>query len=324
MKRAIGLLGALALAAAAAAGPAVPADGLALIPPDALAVGQVRLDRLKSSAVSAGIFHETDAVSADGKAAEFLRDAGLDPKTDVDTAVFSLTSQGTSETGPLVIFEGRFHPEALAAATASRGAARVDAAPFPYYRLPARPGETAHEAGAVAYVSPTLVLAGSEPALLHALDAYAAGTAGLAPHSFVSDALARVDTRSAAWAIVDAARLQRLHPATEHEGRDGAAAQLAGALRSLSLVTFQADVSSSAVSISATGVTSDEDTRQNLEDVLRGMLAAWRMSAQDKNPELVSAIRKIRVSRTDDGVTIAGDVPMSAFHSPTRESSPSK
>jgi hypothetical protein len=284
------------------------------VPSDAVAVGQVRFDRLKSSSVSAGLFHETDAVSADGKAARFLADAGLDPKKDVDSAVFSLTSAGgTGEAGPLVVFEGRFHPEALAAATASRGAVRVDASPLPYYRLPSRAGERAHEAGAVAYVSPTVVIAGSEPALLHALDAYAAGTAGLPPHSFVSDALGRVDTHSAAWAIVDAARIQRLHPPGAHEGGDSPAAQLAGALRSLSLVTFQADVSGTSVSISATGVASDEETRQNLEDVLRGMLAAWRMSAQSNNPELVSAIRKIKVSRTDDGVMISGDVPASAF-----------
>ena len=315
MKRPIVLLCAFvsAIAAGASALPAPPADGLALVPPDALAVGRVRFDRLKSSAAAAGLFHETDAVSADGKAAQFLHDAGLDPKKDVDSAVFSLTSQGGSEAGPLVAFEGRFHPDALAAATLSRGAVRVDAAPFPYYRLPAHPGEHTHDAGAVAFVSPALVLAGSEPALLHALDAYAAGTAGLPPHSFVSDALARVDTRSAAWAIVDAARIQRLHPASPHEGGDSPAVQLAGALRSLSLVTFQADVSSSTVSISATGVSSDEETRQNLEDVLRGMLAAWRMSAQSKNPELVSAIRKIRVSRTDDGVTISGDLPTEVF-----------
>jgi hypothetical protein len=81
----------------------------------------------------------------------------------------------------------------------------------------------------------------------------------------------------------------------------------------LSLVTFQADVTESAVTISASGVASDEETRQNLEDVLRGMLAAWRMSAQSKNPELVSAIRKIKVSRTGDGVTIAGELPTSVF-----------
>ena len=300
-------------ASAAVAATAPPSDGLDLVPSDALAVGQVRFDRLKSSPASAGLFKETDAVSADGKASQFLHDAGLDPKKDVDSAVFSLTSDGGKDAGPLVIFEGRFHPDALAAATASRGATRIDAAPMPYYRLPERTGEHGHEAGAVAYVSPTLVLAGSEKALLHALDAYAAGRAGLPPHSFVSDALSRVDTKSAAWAVLDTARLEQLHPPASHETSESPAVQLAGALRSLSLVTFQANVSNAAVSISATGVTSDEETRQNLEDVLRGMLAAWRMSAQPKNPDLVSAIRKIRVTRTDDGVKIAGDIPADVF-----------
>jgi len=310
-------LSALALAAVlAAAIPALasapaPAAGLDLIPSDALAVGQVRFDRLKTSAASAGLFHEADAVSADGNASRFLKDAGLDPKHDVDSAVFCLTSVAGKDPAPLVVFEGRFHPDALAAASVTRGAVRIDAAPLPYYRLPARAGEHAHEAGAVAFLSPTLVVAGSEPALLHALDVYSAGTAGLPAKGFVSDAVGRVDTHSAVWAVVDTARLQQLHrPAPS---ADGTAAQLAATLRSLSLLTFQANVSESAVSVSASGFAPDEETRQNLEDVLRGVLAAWRMSAQSKNPELVSAIRKIRVAQTGDGVTISGDLPMETF-----------
>jgi len=194
----------------------------------------------------------------------------------------------------------------------------VDAAPLPYYRLPTHAGEASHETGAVAFVSAHLVLAGTETALLHALDAYSAGSAGLPAHSFISDALSRVDRQSAAWAVVDTARLQQLHPASGHPGGDGPAAQITGVLRSLSLVAFQANVSERIVSVSATGLAADEETRQNLEDMLRGLLAAWRMSAQEKEPELVSAIRKIRVTRTDDGVTISGDIPVDAFHAPAK------
>ena len=318
MKRSVALLlaaaiGALALPAFAA--PPVPGDALALIPSDALAVGQIRFDKLKSSGASAGLFHETDAISSDGKASQFLHDAGLDPKRDVDTATLSLSSSDGKQAGPLVVFEGRFDPAALAAATVSRGGARVDAAPLPYYRLPAHAGETAHETGAVAFVSGNLVIAGTETALLHALDAYAAGSSGLPAHSFLSDALSRVDRQSSAWAVLDTTRLQQLHP-SGHPGGDGPAAQITGVLRSLSLVAFQANVSDRFVSVSATGLASDEETRQNLEDMLRGLLAAWRMSAQEKEPDLVSAIRKIRVTRNDDGVTISGDIPVDAFHGP--------
>jgi len=317
MKRSMASLFVLAAAFAAAlpawGAPPVPGDALALVPADALAVGQVRFDKLKTSAAAAGILHETDAISADGKASQFLHDAGLDPKRDVDTATFALSASGGAESAPLVIFEGRFDPAALSAATASRGGARVDAAPLPYYRLPAKAGEAQHATGAVAFVSAKVVIAGTESALLHALDAYSAGTAGLPAHSFLSDALSRVDRHAAAWAVVDTARMQQMHPPSAHETHDGPAAQLTNALRSLSLVAFQADVSDRVVSVSATGLAADEETRQNIEDVLRGLLAAWRMSAQEKNPELVSAIRKIRVTRNDDGVTIAGDLPVGAF-----------
>jgi hypothetical protein len=320
MKRSLRLvlaaaIGALTLPLLAA--PPAPGDALALVPSDALAVGQVRFDKLKSSAASAGLLHETDAISSDGKASQFLHDAGLDPKRDVDTATLSLSSTDGKQAGPLVVFEGRFDPAALSAATMSRGGTRVDSAAFPYYRLPAHAGEQSHETGAVAFVSGKVVIAGTETALLHALDAYAAGSAGLPAHSFLSDALSRVDRQSAAWAVVDTARLQQLHPSA-HSNADGPAAQITSALRSLSLVAFQANVSDRMVSVSATGLAADEETRQNLEDMLRGLLAAWRMSAQEKEPDLVAAIRKIRVTRTDDGVTISGDIPVDAFHTPAK------
>jgi hypothetical protein len=319
MKRSLRLvlaaaIGALTLPVLAA--PPAPGDALALVPSDALAVGQVRFDKLKSSGASAGLLHETDAISSDGKASQFLHDAGLDPKRDVDTATLSLSSSDGKQAGPLVVFEGRFDPTALSAATMSRGGTRVDSAAFPYYRLPAHAGEQPREAGAVAFVSRKVVIAGMETALLHALDAYAAGSAGLPARSFLSDALSRVDRQSAAWAVVDTARLQQLHPSSSHGSSEGPAAQITSALRSLSLVAFQANVSERVVSVSATGLAADEETRQNLEDMLRGLLAAWRMSAQEKEPDLVAAIRKIRVTRNDDGVTISGDIPVGAFHAP--------
>lgn len=316
MKRSLRLVlaGAIAaLALPAFAAPPVPGDALALVPSDALAVGQIRFDKLKSSAASAGLFHETDAITSDGKASQFLHDAGLDPKRDVDTATLSLSSSDGKQASPLVVFEGRFDPAALSAATLARGGTRVDAAPLPYYRLPTHAGEQPLEIGAVAFVSARVVIAGTEKALLHALDAYAAGSAGLPGRSFLTDALSRVDRQSAAWAVVDTARLQQLHPSSGHQNAEGPAAQITSALRSLSLVAFQANVSERVVSVSATGLAADEETRQNLEDMLRGLLAAWRMSAQEKQPDLVAAIRKIHVTRSDEGVTISGDIPVDAF-----------
>ena len=72
---------------------------------------------------------------------------------------------------------------------------------------------------------------------------------------------------------------------------------------------MQANVERDALAIKATGLSADEETRQLLEDALRGVTAAWRLAAQDKHPELVATIRKFKVERDGEGVTISGTIP---------------
>ena len=120
----------------------------------------------------------------------------------------------------------------------------------------------------------------------------------------------RVDPKSSVWIVVDAARMRGLKEASaRHESADGPAAAVYSALRSVSWIVFQANLSSGGVDVRATGFSSDEDARQNIEDVLRGMIAAWRMAVQSKSPELVSALRKFTISRDAEGVTISGRLP---------------
>lgn len=313
----------LVLGSAAAplfAAPSAPKSGLALVPPDSLAVAVVNLDQLRASNLAPSLFHEADEITVDGKAAAFLKEAGLDPKRDVDTAVFSLSAGGREEAQPLVAFEGRFDPAALSAATLSRGGKRVDAS-VPYFRLPdsSDSKEHRHGPGAVAFLSPRVILAGSEPAVLHALDLYSAGRAGLSAKGPIGGMVAKIDPKSSAWVVVDAARTRELKEASaQHESGEGPAAAVYSALRSVSWVVFQASLSSGGVEVKATGISSDEEARQNIEDVLRGMIAAWRMAVQSKNPELVSALRKFNVSRDAEGVTISGKLPAELFKSAKR------
>ncbi len=324
MKTARLLLSCLSIFASAAVplfgAPAAPQSGLALVPSDSIAVAVVSLDRLRSSDLAPSLFHEADEITVDGKAAAFLKDAGLDPKRDVDVAVFSLCAGGRDEAQPLVAFEGRFDPASLSAATASRGGTRIDGA-IPYFRLPASADSKGHrgDPGAVAFLSSRVVLAGSEPALLHALDLYSSGRSGLPSKGALGGMVAKVDPASSAWVVVDAARARELKEASaSHESAEGPAATVYSALRSVSWVVFQANLSSGGVDVKATGLSSDEDARQNIEDVLKGMIAAWRMAVQSKSPELVSALRKFTVTRDNQGVTIAGRIPAELFKTAKR------
>jgi hypothetical protein len=298
------------IAAAVFAAPAQPANALAAVPPDSIAVAQVRLDQLRSSDLAPSLLHQADEITVDGKAAAFLKEAGLDPKRDIDVAVFSLSGSGRGNAGPLIALEGRFDPASLSAATLARGATKVDA-PTPYLRLPHSDAKGHDgEPGAIAFLSSGLILAGSEPALLHALDFYAKGRySGLAPGPLAAMA-AHVDSRSSAWAVVDAARARELHGgAMPNASAEGPAASVYAALRSVSWITFQANLSSGGVDVKATGLSSDEEARQNIEDVLRGMLGAWRMAVESKNPDLLAALRKFNVTRDHEGVTISGKIP---------------
>ncbi|MGH9442511.1 MAG: hypothetical protein ACRD16_09570 [Thermoanaerobaculia bacterium] len=304
------------------ASPAAPQGGLALVPPDSLAVAVVSLERLRASNVAPSLFHQADEITVDGKASAFLKDAGLDPKRDVDSVVFSLSAGAHDEARPLVAFEGRFDPVALAAATLSRGATRVDGA-IPYLRLPASASSSGNghggEPGAVAFLSARVILAGSEPAILDALDLSSKGRNGLPAGGKLAEMVRKIDSRSSAWVVVDAARMRSLKEAASRDSVGaGPASAVYSALSSVSWIVFQADVSSGDVDVKATGLSSDEEARQNIEDVLRGMIAAWRMAVQDKHPELVAMLRKFRVSRDSEGVTISGKLPAELFKSAMR------
>lgn len=305
-----------------------PDDALALVPADATSVGVVRISDLRSSPLSARLFADMDHITVDGDAARFLEDAHLRLKEDVDTVVVSGNLRGEKHGSALVLFEGRFEPAKLAAAVEARGARKISGAGGDYYQLPCGRGDTRCEGkpdGAVAFVSTHLVVAGSETEVVQALARRESGGSGFGSGSGLGRHLSRVDTGSSAWALVDLTRLpasMRDHRVSIHGDGDGSsenAAALFGAMKNVRLLALQATASGDALKVSATGVTSDEETRGLIEDSLRGLLAAWRLAVQDKNPDLVSVLRKFKVASDREGVTISGTIPGAAIRAFTEK-----
>lgn len=300
------LLGLIAAVPPARAASRSDSELLALIPEDAISVGLVRLAELRSGPLAGPLFEETDRISSNGSAARFMEDAGLRPREDVDVVVASLS--GDPQSGnprPLLFFAGRFDPVKLSAAALGRGAIRASSEGAEYFRLPEGSRGGGHgEPGAVAFLDERLVIAGSEAAVARALVGRADGGTGFVSGRGLGRELGRVNTGSTAWALVDVEKLRRWKP----EQARGAAAGVVAALQSVSLFSMEARVSPDALELSATGVSSDEATRELLEDSLRGLTAAWRMAVQEKSPELVSAIRRFRITRDDTGVTISGSL----------------
>jgi len=337
--RSFRLLAAALLVAAGAASPLLAAgrstdEALTLVPPDAASVALLRLNELRSSPLSSRIFHDMDHISADGEAARFMAEARLDPRTDIDTVVISgLAASGPTE-GALAIFEGRFDPDRLATAALEQGASRVTGAGGTYYLLPDKSssgesGSFGHGRSAAAFLSTHLVVAGTEGAVAQALVARAAGGTAFTSGAGLGAQLARVSRASSAWAIVDVTKYPAVQKGLSRErshteGASETANALVSAMKGVTLFTVQATVKADSLDLAASGVARDAETRQLLEDSLRGVIAMLRLAVQDKQPDLVPVLRRFQVQSDGDSVTVSGNLPASVLKSLTSKSEKEK
>ncbi|HUJ15630.1 MAG TPA: hypothetical protein VL284_17720 [Thermoanaerobaculia bacterium] len=290
---------------------AIPAfaknDALSLIPNDAVTVGVVRLADMRSSPLSSTLFQKTDEISTNGDAAAFLHDAGLQPTKDIDVLMVATTPRTALGTNAdvLIAAEGRFDVDRLTSALVSRGATRVDN----YLLLP---NNNDQRNGAAAFPDAHLAVVGSVDAVKAALTAYANGGTQFLTASGLARDLGRIDPNATAWAIVDVARARRIAggPHISTESKQGM--MLNNALKTVTTVALWATDSGDALKLGAFGLSSDPQTLQDVEDTLRGALSAMRLAVQDKNPDLVTVLRRFSVSRSDNAVTISGSLPASA------------
>jgi len=304
------LLPGLVLAAALSAAPALAGrasdDLLPLVPPDAAAVAVVNWSELRGTALGAKLLSETDKMTVDGDAARFMAEARLDPKEDVDAIV----AAGSPRTGDqtegsvLVLFAGRFDTGRLSEAMANRGGIRQSTPAGDYYLVPEKSESHHGKPGAVAFASSRLVIAGDAGSVAAALARRKAGGASFEARAVLGKNTSRISTDASAWALID---LQKF-PASRRENvtASGEAGQLLGAMKQVSVVALQASVRGDALDLAAAGVVDNAETRQLLEDSLRGVVAMWRLAVQDKNPEAVTMLRRFKIFSDNQAVTIQG------------------
>jgi hypothetical protein len=296
---------AVLMAVVALALPAVAKDdALSLVPANAVSVGMVKLAEMRTSPLSSLLFQHTDKMSSDGEAQKLIAETGLNPFRDVDTLVVATTPRTTlgSEADILVIAEGRFQPDRLASALLSRGAVKKGA----YFLVPENEGEQP----AVAFLSPSLAIAGNERSVIAALEARAAGGTGFASRGALGMDLGRIDRSATAWALVDVTRAARLTKGGNiNTGKGQSGDALQAALKTLSTVAVWAKDTGDALQLGATGLSNDAETLALLEDTVRGALSAMRLAVKDKSPEMVSILRKFDIDRKSDSITVEGSIP---------------
>lgn len=307
MNRTLRSTAVLALVAALALPALANDDALNLVPANAVTVGMVKLAEMRTSPLSSLLFQHTDKMSADGEAARFLAEAGLSPAKDVDVLVVATTPRTAlgSEADVLVIAEGRFQPERLTKALLSRGAVKKNG----YILFPEGKVDE-HQNGAVAFLSTSLAVAGTEQAVAGAIASRSTGGTGFRARGSLGLDLGRVDAKATAWALVDVTRAARLSKSgTMNTGKGQSGEALQAAIRTLSTVAVWATDTGDTLELGAIGLSGDAETLELLEDTIRGALSAMRLAVREKSPELVTVLRRFDVSRKSDSIRVEGSIP---------------
>lgn len=285
---------------------------LSVVPDNAATVGLIRLDDVRSGPLGSRLFDDINRAGADGELTQILDETGLQPDRDIDALVFASTPRGlTGESDMIVAMTGRFDPARLAAAIQSRGAQSRSAGGATYWMPPAEEGQSDSRKAAVWFAAPDLTVAGTEPAVLRAIEDLRNGGSSFRGASPLSMELRRIDPVASGWLVVDVQRSARLAAARPDipENAPFNAAALAKNMKKVSTVAVWAREDDDEVLFGAVAVSTDAETRSLLADLLRGATAAWRMAAQEKRPELVSVIRGFSISDGSDSVTITGSLP---------------
>ncbi|MFA6958806.1 MAG: hypothetical protein WC538_23290 [Thermoanaerobaculia bacterium] len=299
---------ALALVAVAGFASAEPQiSALKIVPGDSVAVGVVKLAELRTSPLSGRIFNETDKMTCDGDGAKFLAEAGLDPAKDIDVITFALRpNQASGEDDALVVAEGRFDAAKISAALLTRGATEITTPAGKYFLVKgeSHDGEEAHGA-AIAFVARGYAVMGTEGAVKAALNAVSRGGSGFLT-STLGGQVSKIDPSVSAWMVADVARISQKADA---ENGTPKSAPIFAAVKKMTYVTMWTTDTGNALRFGGTALSEDAETRQLVEDTIRGALSAARLAAQEKDPELVELLRKVEVKHDGEGVSVEATVP---------------
>lgn len=285
---------------------------LSLVPADAVSVGMVRVDDMRRSPTAQAVFAKMSAGGFDAEAEALLREAGLRPDQDVDLIIVAIApSASPDHPRPLVAASGRFDPARLASVVESRGATRKSVAGAAYFLLPesdARPGE--HPA--VSFYDRHLVLAGTEEAVVAAIRTARSGRSSF-DGSPLARELSRIDPRASGWMLFDVQRAQALAN-LKVPGASPFGDQAYAAMKNIATISLWVAETSEGLEFGSAAVAADAETRALVADVLKGLLSALRMAAQEEQPEMVKIIRRFEVDSRGGAVTLTGSVPAAFVH----------
>lgn len=289
---------------------------LALLPSSPEFLVSVDYSTLRKSDLIADFESRLDSLPEQAEGyRRFVRETGVDPRQDLDLFVMSVQKTGGgSDPGFLLIAQGRFGPSRLVDALKEKGGtASLTQAGIPVWSSRPGPGEDRGTAGdpqaaALAQPNETTLLFGSEGEVLRALDVITGTRPPDTKTPRFRELLAGAERRAPVWAVLNstslAGRISREIGQNSPEWNPGGALSSVDSVRMAAWVGRDVDLK---VEIDA----KDTEAAGLLADLIRGALAAGKLGAKDRDPELLKILQEAAVAENGTAVQLRLRIPTS-------------
>ena len=300
---------AVTLASAAVAAPPTIAELLGKVPAAAKVVVAVDAAALHQHPLVQQWLAERHAAwsGLDDEAVSFLRDAGLAPERDVAAMVAAVTS-ADGHPNFVVYFAGHFDPAALGAALTARGAQAATLPGGAGYLLPTEGSDTR----TVAVLASELIVLGDETSV-RGLQVFATGSPLVAEEV----AARRIDPAAHFFFVADLPPREAVASGEETAEGDSLQ-QVVEASGTVRRVILQATLGE-ALALKGFATADTSENAELLRDTVKGAIAAMRLHAQEKAPELVEVLRDVDVRLDDTRVSGTVAVPVAVIEKVLQE-----
>lgn len=309
------------LPAAASASHSAEMRSLSLLPASADLVISVDYFALRKSDLVAEMEKRIDSIpEAADHYRRFVRETGLDPRQDTDRVLISLRSASDAGgSGFLLIAQGRFAGSRILETAAEKGGTLITP------REGIRIWTSREEAGESSEPSPektvmalarpdeSTLLFGVEAEVVRAVDVVTGARAPESKARRFRDLLAGVDRKAPVWAVLNSESLA--NQVSSEIARNNAGWNSGEILASVDSIRMACRVGTD-LEMRIQVEAKDLESAGLLADLFRGAVAAAKLAARDRDPELLKTLQEMTLLEEGTGIEIQVRIPGSRLRPP--------
>jgi hypothetical protein len=229
---------------------------------------------------------------------EFMAQTGIDIEHDIDYLIGAMANSGAPDSpkSGLIVARGRFDIVRLEGLARDHGGTVED---YNGKRMVTAVPEASsnHPAMTIAFLEPGLVAVGESAAVKHAIDAQMSAQS-ITSNNEMMELVSDIERTNNAWAV------GRLDVLTSHAQLPDQVASQVGAVKWFAAAAHINGGLSGMVRAEAR----DDQSAENLRDVVRGVLALGRLQAQN-DPKLSAVAQSLELTGTGKTVSLSFTVP---------------